>query len=143
MLVKHHAQGKFYLIACPEGSRIIRRSDRIAPGGGFLPDLIVVPFGGKEIAIPADPPALLPLLAEAGRCGLSLVGEPIPDFRLAGVACPCCGECDVNWLSVEGSSERIQCDSCGGNFEGNRGRMEPRPSSGLDFRAEAPRNRRR
>ena len=39
MLVKHHAQGKFSLIDCPEGSRIVRRSDRIAPGGGFLPDL--------------------------------------------------------------------------------------------------------
>ncbi len=29
MLVKHHSQGKFYLIVCPEGSRVIRRSDRI------------------------------------------------------------------------------------------------------------------
>src|SRR4051794_22349213 len=40
MLVKHHTQGKFYMIACPEGSRTIRHSHRIAPGGGFLPDLI-------------------------------------------------------------------------------------------------------
>jgi hypothetical protein len=47
MLVKHHAQGKFYLIACPEGSRIVRRSGRIAPRGRFLPDLIIVPFGSK------------------------------------------------------------------------------------------------
>jgi hypothetical protein len=139
MLVKHHAQGKFYLIDCPEGSRIIRRSDRIAPGGGFLLDLIVVPFRGKDIPIPADPPALLPLLAEVGRCGLSLVGEPMPDFRLAGVACPECGEHDVNWLSVEDDPERIHCNSCGGNFEGNRGMIGPRPSSGLDFRDEPPR----
>jgi Zn ribbon nucleic-acid-binding protein len=117
MLVKHHAKGKFYLIACPEASRIVRRSDRIARRGGFLPDLIVVPFGRKEIPIPADPPELLPLLAEAGRFGLSLAGEPMPDFRLAGVACPGCGERDVNWLSVEDAFERIHCDYCGVDFD--------------------------
>ena len=55
MLVKYHAQGKFYLIACPEGSRITRRSERIDRCGGFLPDLILVPFRGKEIPVPADP----------------------------------------------------------------------------------------
>jgi hypothetical protein len=143
MLVTHHAQGKFYLIACPEGSRIIRRSHRIAPGGGFLPDLFVVPFGEKEVSIPADPPALLPLLAEAGRCGLSLVGVPRPDASLEGAVCPWCGECDVNWLSVEGSGERIHCDSCGGEFEGNHGMIEPRPTNGREFRDETSRHRRR
>jgi hypothetical protein len=76
MIVKHYAQGKFYRIACPEGSRIIRRSDRAGTEKAILHDVLVVPFEGEEIPIPADPPGLLPLLAESGRCGLSLVREP-------------------------------------------------------------------
>jgi hypothetical protein len=54
MIVKHYAQGKFYRIACPEGSQIIRRSDRITPDGGFLHDQVIVPFEGKEIPIPPN-----------------------------------------------------------------------------------------
>ncbi|MEA2590158.1 MAG: hypothetical protein QOH66_3085, partial [Actinomycetota bacterium] len=72
MLVKHHAQGKFYLIACPEGSRIIRRSDRIAPGGGFLPDLIIVPVSaGKRYPSP-------PIRPSCFRCSPR---RAVADFR--------------------------------------------------------------
>ena len=63
--------------------------------------------------IPADPTELLPLLAESGRCGLSLIGDPEPAMMLAGAACPNCGEDDVDWLSVEDSSETAHCDRCG------------------------------
>ena len=79
-------------------------------------DLLVVPFEGQEIRIPADPAELLPLLAESGRCGLSLIGGPEPDRRLAGVGCPNCGEDDVNWLSVEVDSVTAHCDRCGSDF---------------------------
>ena len=63
-------------------------------------------MNGKEIRIPADPPELLPLLAESGNFGVSLVGEPEPDVRLAGVSCPGCGEADdVTWLQLADGSE--------------------------------------
>ena len=117
MHVKHYAMGKCYRIACPEGSRLVRRSDLPAPGGNPHHDVIIVPFEGQDIPIPADPPELLPLLAEAGRCGLALVGEPEPDARLAGVACPECGERDVNWLNVEDDGAKAHCDRCGADFE--------------------------
>ena len=80
---------------CPNGSRVIP-SD--------LHDLLVVPFDGRPIPILSDTPELLPLLAEPGRCGLSLIGEPIPDLILAGVTCPKSQEDDVNWLSVDDDS---------------------------------------
>ena len=114
---KHDAMGKCYRIACPEGSRLVCRSEVPAPGGSLHADVLVVPFEGQDIPIPADPPGLLPLLAEAGRCGLALVGEPEPDVRLAGVACPECGERDVNWLNVEDDGAKAHCDRCGADFE--------------------------
>lgn len=48
MRIRHHAQGKFYTIECPEGSTVVRR-----PGSH---DILVVPLKGREIPIPADPP---------------------------------------------------------------------------------------
>jgi hypothetical protein len=116
MLLKHHAQGKFYLIACPEASRLVLRSHRCDCHGNFLPDLIIVPHAGREIPIRADPPALLPLLAEAGQYGLSLVGPPRPDATLTGACCPRCGESDVAWLSIADGAGPIHCDSCGADF---------------------------
>ena len=92
MRVRHHAQGKFYTIECPEGTRIVRRSEQPADGEAVPHDHLVVPLNGKEVRIPADPPELLPLLAESGKFGITLVGEPVPDMRLAGVVCPGCGE---------------------------------------------------
>ena len=68
------------------------------------------------IRIPADPSDLPPLLAESGRCGLSLIGGPEPAMMLAGAACPKCGEDDVDWLSVEDGSETAHCDRCGSDF---------------------------
>jgi Zn ribbon nucleic-acid-binding protein len=85
------------------------------------------PFEGREIRILADPSELLPLLAESGQCGLSLVGGPEPGLMLAGAACPNCGEDDLNWLSVEDDSETAHCDRCGGDFGlGSRFDSQPR-----------------
>jgi Zn ribbon nucleic-acid-binding protein len=117
MRVKHHAQGKFYVIECPEGTRLVRRSEQPADGSEAVPcDHLVVPLNGKELRIPADPPELLPMLAESGNFGISLVGEPLPDVRLAGVVCPKCSEDDVNWLQVWEDSETVHCDRCGTEF---------------------------
>lgn len=116
MRIKHFSKGKFYLIACPRGTRAIRcwgQSALVDPGDH---DLLMVPFEGREIRIPADPSELLPLLAEAGLCGLSLIGGPQPAMMLAGAACPECGENDVNWLSVEDGDEMAHCDRCGSAF---------------------------
>ena len=116
MRIKHYAEGKFYEIRCPDGTRIVRNRVFRASGVPDPCDGIVVPFGGQQIPIPADPATLLPLLAESGRCGLSLLGEPEPEARLAGVSCPECGEGDVNWLRAEDDSEMVHCDRCGGDF---------------------------
>jgi hypothetical protein len=58
----------------------------------------------------------LPLLADAGRFGLSVAGEPVPDVSLAGAVCPNCNEEDVSWLSVEDGSNFARRDDCGCNF---------------------------
>lgn len=110
MRVRHYAQGKFYSIECPEGTRVVRRSE-VVPH-----DILIVPLNGKELRIPSDPPVLLPMLAETGNFGVRLIGEPKPDVRLAGVVCPGCGETDVNWLLVRGGSETVHCDYCGAEF---------------------------
>ena len=116
MRIKHFSKGKFYVIHCPQGTRVVRCSAQpalVEPDGH---DHLVVPFEGREIRIPTDPPELLPLLAESGRCGLSLIGDPEPEMRLAGAACPNCGEDEVNWLSVEDGSETAHCVRCGSDF---------------------------
>src|SRR3954468_15881434 len=116
MRVKHYAQGKFYTIECPEGSRVVRNPDQSADGRAALHDHLVVPLNGKEVRIPADPPELLPLLAETGNFGITMVGEPVPDMRLAGLSCPGCAETDVTWLQLGAESEAVRCDRCGGEF---------------------------
>jgi ribosomal protein S27E len=116
MRVRHYAQGKFYTIQCPEGTRVIRRTGQTTDGEAMLHDILVVPLKGREIRIPADPPELLPLLAETGNFGVTLVGEPEPEMRLDGVSCPGCGEVDINWLQVQDDSETVHCDHCGSDF---------------------------
>ena len=59
---------------------------------------------------------MLPLLADARRFGLSLVGEPVPDVNLAGAVCPNCYQDDVNWLSVEDGSNVAHCENCSCDF---------------------------
>ena len=113
MQVKHHAQGKFYVIECPEGTRLVRRT---SVGEVVTHDHLVVPLNGKDVRIPAEPPELLPMLAESGNFGIALVGEPVLDMNLAGVVCPKCGEDDVNWLQVRDDSESVHCDRCGMEF---------------------------
>ena len=108
MRVRHYSGGKFYTIECPQGTEIVRRSGQ--------DDHLIVPLNGKRVRIPADPPELLPLLAETGNFGVSLVGEPKPDVSLAGVACPECGVGDVNWLQLKDATETLRCDCCGGDF---------------------------
>src|SRR4051794_26406496 len=108
MRVRHHAQGKFYTIECPEGTIVVRRPDLTADGEAVPHDHLVVPLDGKEVRIPADPPELLPLLAETGKFGVTLVGEPEPDVRLTGTSCPDCGETDVAWLQVEDGLEAVR-----------------------------------
>src|SRR5689334_15855710 len=100
MRIKHFSKGKFYLIKCPGSTRVIRCWGQPALLDPGEHDLLIVPFEGREIRIPADPSELLPMLAEAGLCGLSLIGGPEPAMRLAGAACSNCGEDDMDWLSV-------------------------------------------
>jgi Zn ribbon nucleic-acid-binding protein len=116
MRIKHFSKGKFYLIDCPPGTRVIRCWGNPAPVDSGDHDLLMVPFEGREIRIPAEPSELLPLLAESGLCGLSPIGGPAPEMMLAGAACPNCGEDDVDWLSVEDRDEMAHCDGCGNHF---------------------------
>ena len=104
MPIRVHSKGKFYLIECPKGTRVERCSARTAFDSADAPDRLLVPFDGREIPITADPPELLPLLAESGPCRLTLVGAPVPEASLAGAVCLNCNEDDVSWLSVEDGS---------------------------------------
>jgi len=122
MRVKHHAQGKFYVIECPEGTRLVRRT---SGGEAVKCDQLVVPLNGEKVRIPADPPELLPMLAESGNFGISPVGEPVPDVNLAGVVCPKCGEDDVNWLQLGEGTETVHCDRCGEEFAVTVATMAP------------------
>jgi hypothetical protein len=117
MRVRHYAQGKFSTIECPEGTGVVRRSEQAADGETIPYDHLIVPLNGKEVRIPADPPGLLPMLAETGNFGVRLVGKPEPDVRLAGVSCPGCGEDDVAWLQPGDGSEVVHCDYCGREFD--------------------------
>src|SRR5947209_6740820 len=40
--VKHHAQGKFYVLGCPEGTRRVRRSGQTSDGVAILCNHLVV-----------------------------------------------------------------------------------------------------
>ena len=116
MQIRHYSKGKFYLIECPDGTKVVRCSLQSASDSTDSHERVIVPFRGQELTIPADPPELLPLLAHAGQYGLSLVGEPVPDVSLAGAACPNCNEDDVSCLSVEDNSTVAHCDNCGCEF---------------------------
>jgi hypothetical protein len=94
MRVRVYSKGKFDTIKCPEGTRIVRCA---VESGSDIADayhLFIAPFRDLELEIPSDPPELLPLLAESGRCGLSLFGKPVPDLNLARAVCPSCDERD-------------------------------------------------
>jgi hypothetical protein len=45
MRVRRHAQGKFYTIECPEGTRIVRAAGR-PESGSVHHDHLIVPLGG-------------------------------------------------------------------------------------------------
>ncbi len=92
MRIRHYSKGTFYLIECPDGSRVVGCAARPVPDSAESHDVLVVPFRGQELVIPSDPPELLPLLAEARRYGLALVGKPVPSADLVGAVCPSCKE---------------------------------------------------
>jgi hypothetical protein len=117
MRIRHYSKGKFYLIECPAGARVVRGDSHSESGSEGADDLLIVPFQGRELSIPADPPELLPLLAESGRCGLALVREPMPNESLAGAECPRCDGEDVRWFSVDEGSSIAHCANCGSDFE--------------------------
>ncbi len=81
MRIRQYSQGKFYLIECPNGTRVVRCALRSVPDSAEPHDVLVILFRGQELVVPSDPPELLPLLAESGRFGLSQVGEPVPGAR--------------------------------------------------------------
>ena len=114
MRIRHYSKGKFYVIECPDGTRVVPPS---VTSGSVSWDHLIVPFKGQEITISADPDELLPLLAESACCGLSLIGEPVPDVNLAGVDCPNCGEDDVTWLQLMDEHDSVHCDRCGTEFD--------------------------
>jgi hypothetical protein len=89
MRIRHYSKGKIYRIECPDGTRVVRCATPVFDSADTH-DHLVVPFRGQELTIPADPPELLPLLADAGQYGLSLVGEPLPTTDLVGAVCPNC-----------------------------------------------------
>ena len=63
MRIKHYAEGKFHTIECPEGSRVVRRSELPADGGAIQTDALVVPLNGKEVRTPR--PARIDILGAA------------------------------------------------------------------------------
>src|SRR4051794_33083409 len=128
---------------CPGGSRVERSSDGAVPGGSSIADRLIVAWDGQEIPIPADPEELLPLLAEAGRCGLVLCGEPVPGPDLAGVSCPGCGERDVQWLAVVLDGRIVHCDACGFDFDPSRSGQGHPAEAGLDIPSQRVSPRRR
>jgi hypothetical protein len=78
MRLRHYAGGVCYLIEAPDGSRVERRSHRRAASGEFLSDRLVIPWGGREVPVYAEPAGLLPLLATEGHYGLRLLAGPVP-----------------------------------------------------------------
>ena len=108
MRIRHYSLGKFYLIECPEGSRVVRDASS--------PERLAVPFDGRGIMIPAEPCELLPMLAEAGRCGLALIGEPVFEPRFTGLICPSCAERETAWLTLEDDGESALCERCSHRF---------------------------
>src|SRR5947209_4665918 len=115
MLVRHFAQGKWYAIACPEGSRIVRGTPGDGLGERPSPDRLIVPRDGREVTYPAEPEGLLPLLAESGQFGIALAAGPEPGPELAGVSCPHCGDADLEWLSLRDDG-RVVCERCWAEF---------------------------
>lgn len=67
MIVRHHHDGKVYVIDVPPGSRV-RRSEAAGEGAVF------VPTEAGEIPIFEVPGELMVELARLGRYGLHLVG---------------------------------------------------------------------
>jgi hypothetical protein len=67
MRIRHYSKGKFYLIECPDGTKVVRCAVRAVSARADSHDRLIVPFRGQELTIPADPPELLPLLADAGQ----------------------------------------------------------------------------
>jgi hypothetical protein len=48
MRVRCYAQGKFYTIECPVGTRVVRRSEQPANVEAVSDDHLIVPLNGKR-----------------------------------------------------------------------------------------------
>lgn len=74
MIVRHHHDGRVYIIRVPDGSRV-RRSGAAGEGAVF------VPVEGGEVPVFEEPGELMVELAQARRYGLRIVRveeEPQP-----------------------------------------------------------------
>lgn len=79
MLIRHYAFGRRYLIEGPPGTKVIRQSHLTNSSGGFLSDMLIIPWQGQEIPVFAEPDNLLSELARAGKYGLKLKAESYAD----------------------------------------------------------------
>jgi hypothetical protein len=66
MLVKHHHQGRVYVVDFPEGTRVHR--SRLT---GMTS--LYIPFNGREVPVFDEPGELVVQLAEYGKYGLRLL----------------------------------------------------------------------
>jgi hypothetical protein len=66
MLVRHHHDGRQYIIEFPDGTRVHR-----SKGTGM--SLLFVPWQGREVPVFDQPGELIVQLAEAGKYGLRLL----------------------------------------------------------------------
>lgn len=73
MLVRHFHEGSFWIIEVPDGTRIERLSHIPTASGDWLSDVLFIPWDGVEVPVPAEPPGVLPLLANEAMYGLRVV----------------------------------------------------------------------
>lgn len=71
MFVKHHHEGRVYVVEFPEGTRVHR--SRLT---GMTS--LYVPYEGREVPVFDEPGELVVQLAEAGRYGMRLVSVERP-----------------------------------------------------------------
>jgi hypothetical protein len=71
MLVRHHHDGRVYVVEFPEGTRV-HRSVRAGEG------MLIVPWEGRDVPIFEKPGELIVQLAEGGDYGMRLVAVEGP-----------------------------------------------------------------
>lgn len=71
MLVRHHHDGKVYVVEVPEGTRLYR-SKRTGMS------ILFIPWEGRDMPVFEEPGELILQLAEAGLYGMRLVAAEGP-----------------------------------------------------------------